>query len=143
MAGFACVDESCEVITRDGPRRLADVRIGDAILTPGGEFRKVVDKDFGRVWDHRRNDYVRISTPDGSIVLTHDHILGGRPAGLWREGDTMSLRTGEVVSVTVRPATSEVSGDLRLEGDADYVTTGGFVVGSMMSRYGISVHQQD
>ncbi len=47
----------------------------------------------------------------------------------------MTLLNGEVASVTVRPAASEVSGDLRLEGEADYVTADGFVVGSMMSHY--------
>jgi len=138
-----CVDGASRLVTPDGPRRLADIRIGDEVLTPCGEFRRVVDKDFGSVWDERRNDYVRISTPCGSIVLTRDHIIGGKPAGQWRDGDAMTLRNGEVISVTVRPATSEVSGDLRLEGDAEYVTSGGFVVGSMMSRFGTSLHRRE
>jgi hypothetical protein len=138
-----CVDGASRLVTPDGPRRLADIRIGDEVLTPCGEFRRVVDKDFGSVWDERRNDYVRISTPRGSIVLTRDHIIGGKPAGQWRDGDVMTLRNGEVISVTVRPATSEVSGDLRLEGDAEYVTSGGFVVGSMMSRFGTSLHKRE
>ncbi len=138
MAGYACVDESCQVVTRAGPRSIGDIRIGDEVLTPGGEFRRVIDKDFGRIWNQRRNDYVQISTPAGSIVLTRDHFIGGRPAGEWGDGGAMTLRSGEVASVTVRPATSEVSGDLRLEGEADYVTAEGFVVGSMLSRYAAS-----
>ncbi len=135
MLGGACIDESCRIVTRAGPRSIGDIRIGDEVLTPSGEFRRVIDKDFGRVWNQRLNDYVRISTPDGSIVLTRDHIIGGRPAGEWGDGGAMSLQNGEVASVTIRPASSEVSGDLRLEGDADYVTAHGFVVGSMMSYY--------
>ena len=135
MAGYACVDESCQVVTRAGPRSIGDIRIGDEVLTPSGEFRRVIDKDFGRIWNQRVNDYVRISTPDGSIVLTRDHIIGGRPAGEWGDGDAITLQNGEVATVTVRPAKSVVSGDLRLEGEADYVTADGFVVGSMMSHY--------
>ncbi len=135
MKGYACVGESCQIVTRVGLRRIGDIRIGDEVLTPSGEFRRVIDKDFGRIWNERRNDYVRISTPAGSIVLTRDHIIGGRPAGEWGDGGAMTLQNGEVASVTVQPATSEVSGDLRLEGEADYVTADGFVVGSMMSPY--------
>lgn len=134
MAGFACVDESCQIVTRAGPRRIGDIRIGDEVLTPGGEFRRVIDKDFGRIWNERRNDYVRISTSAGSIVLTRDHFIGGRPAGEWGDGDAITLQNGQVASVAIRAATSEVSGDLRLEGEADYVTADGFVIGSMLSR---------
>ncbi len=137
MAGL-CVDQSCELITRDGPRRLADVQIGDTVLTPDGEFRKVIDKDFGRVWAQRLDDYVKITAGEFSIVLTRDHIIGGKPAGEWLDGDMMTLRGGERVAVTVTNATSTISGDLRVEGDADYVVRGGFQVGSMMSRYRLS-----
>ncbi len=138
MAGFACVDESCQIVTRAGPRRIGDIQIGDEVMTPNGEFRRVIDKDFGRIWNERRNDYVRISTSAGSIVLTRDHFIGGRPAGEWGDGDAITLQNGEVAAVTVRPATSEVSGDLRLEGEADYVTADGFVIGSMLSRHLVS-----
>ena len=83
------------------------------------------------------DDYIRISTPAGTIVLTRDHLIGGRPADEWGDGEAMALQNGEVVAVNVRPATSEVSGDLRLEGDSDYVTAGGFIVGSMLSQHAV------
>ena len=83
-------------------------------------------------------DWLDLTPKDGSIVLTRDHVIGGKPAGQWRDGDKMTLRDGVVVTVTVKPAASTISGDLRLEGDADYVVRGGFIIGSMMSRYGLS-----
>lgn len=133
-----CVDESCEVMTPDGSQRLSDIQIGDEVLTPHGDFRKVVGKDFGRVWRERRHDYVKISASKWSVVLTRDHFIAGKPAGEWCDGDTMRLRDGTLIRIHVQPAESNFSGDLQLEGDADYVTQGGFVIGSMMSRYGVS-----
>ena len=110
--GMLCIDESCEVLTRDGPRRLADVQIGDELLTPDGDFRRVIDKDFGRVWAQRLDDYVKISVGDASVVLTRDHIIGGKPAGEWCDGDEMILSNGDVGTVFVEsPVDSNLTPD--------------------------------
>lgn len=115
--GPFCIDGSAKIDTATGPKALADVQVGDDVLSSDGTFSKVVDKDYGL--SQRPEDFVRITDGEKSLIVTVDHVVCGVPAGQW----------ASAVKVAAVPC-----GDIRLENDEGYYAND-FPVMSMMSVY--------
>lgn len=143
-----CVDGETPILTPDGPRPLKEIGIGDEVINQQGRTIEVVDRDYGIPIERRRNDYIMIQLAANGgprIICTRDHLVGGRMAGEWRVGEGMPVvsRQGGMNILTfqtvamIRQFAAVPSGDLRLADESDYLTADGFIVGSMMSHYGI------
>lgn len=143
-----CLDGETPIRTPAGPRKLKDIHVGDTVIGDDGAAAEVLERDYGAPWDHRRDDYLMIDIGRARrIILTKDHIIGGKPAVGWQVGDWIPIKksprgdycAAEVVAV--RAVAALPSGDLRLAGDRGYQTDDGFVIHSMMSHYGIKTYR--
>lgn len=130
-----CIDGDSQFETKQGKRRLAELRIGDKVKSSDGQFKEIVFLDYGNPDESRMNDYLTITTDLSTITVTKDHIIEDKPAGEWKEGDRMRTPKGHVDVVSIHPAVAYPSGDILLEDGSDYIASG-FYVGSMISRVG-------
>jgi len=111
---------------------LMNVEVGDEVVTPSGETRKVLYKDYGT--SPIRDQHVQIITNLGPIVCTRDHRIGGFLADEWLPGEKIEMAGGiRAVVLLLREHPYVVSGDLYVEGNADYIVNG-FVVASNIGR---------
>ncbi len=132
--GYTCIDGNSLVATPAGLRSLFHVKPGDEVYDDKMEPRKVLAVDYGTVPEEFQNEHVILATEAGSIILTKDHPIGGKPAGEWVVGDQITMAGGKVAEVVrVMPASYVVSGDLHLEGGRGYIADG-FVVGSNLAK---------
>jgi hypothetical protein len=134
--GGGCIDAQSKVTTRRGLVSVAGVLPGDEVLGSDGEFHRVLGKDCGTVPEESQHDMVQIVAGASCIVATPDHVIDGKSAGKWVEGDTITVdgqrdRVESVGMVPYRPAA-----DLILEG-ADAYVADGFPVESVIGRQGI------
>jgi len=118
-----CVDGDAMIEMADGSlKALKAVQIGDLVLNAEGSPEKVIDKDYGLPHEERRGDYIVLRSDYNMLVITNDHLMGGKPAG----------------ELPHDPHPSVVSGDLELESGGGYIANG-FPVDSMMSLNQVSV----
>lgn len=125
-----CIDGNAEIATPIGMVPLCGIKIGDTVLDADGVPRKVVNRDFGKPHPNRMGDYVALVCDDGSLVLTKDHVIDGKPAGEWMVGETIRRQNGASIVRSVHWTPARNSGDLQLENDAPYIANG-FIVHSM------------
>ncbi|MEE8169537.1 MAG: hypothetical protein V3T70_03235, partial [Phycisphaerae bacterium] len=111
-----CIDGDAELETLDGNVSMASVKIGDMIRSVDGEFKTVVDTDYGAPDPSRNDDYLLIVTDKNELVVTNDHIVAGRPAGEWSVGD--AINGGTIRSVGPTPAVP--SGDIAFADGTGY-----------------------
>jgi hypothetical protein len=131
-----CLSGDSKVQTPAGALPLSAITVGDQVFCPDGKYRKVRFLDYGTPHPARANDYIEITTDFGSITLTKDHVIGGKPAGEWKVGETMQGVAGPMLVEVIQKVDAVPSGDLLLEGGDEYIA-GGFVVTSMFSVYGV------
>lgn len=127
----ACLAANTEIATEAGTRRLADIQLGERVLTPVG-YAKVVAKDFGAPHESN-NNFVRLVTTTGNVVLTKTHKIAGRPVSDLHIGDEIPTVKGPEPILTIqayRPVAE--AGDLRLEGELQTYAAGGVYVESML-----------
>lgn len=138
-AFVGCIDAATPIDTPAGPRPLAEILIGDQVMTLAGPD-EVVDRDCGAPWPQRRWDYLTLYLAGGAeLTLTRDHLVNGRAAGDYQVGDSVALADGnDDTLVGILHSAPVVSGDLRLAHSDHYLTAEGIIVGSMLEYYGIS-----
>lgn len=116
-----CIDANARLTTKHfGEIALNHVRVGDEILCPDGDYHRVIDVDLGVPIKSRRDMYITIDTDIGSIIITADHPIGGKPAGEWKRGE--KIDNVEIKSIT--RADPVVSGDVTVEGSDEYMANG-------------------
>lgn len=76
--GYKCFDGESLVVTTNGVKQLAELKVGDEILTGTGEYQPLLG------WLHRDPHtltiFHRLSTAYGSISATAQHFIMGSPA---------------------------------------------------------------
>ncbi len=118
-----CIDADAMIATPNGDIPLREIQVGDLILNDRDEPKRVLFKDLGEPWDERKGHYVEVrSFGLDSLVLTRDHVIGGKPAIDWEDDK----------GIRVRPHVAVTSGDLLLEDGSNYLANG-FVVHSMLT----------
>ena len=137
VALMGCIDGLVIVETDIGFKPLSDVEVDESVRTPDGTFKLVISKDYGLPHKGREGDYILITTEKGSIVLTKEHIIGGKRADEWKNGDTLLLDGKPDKVLAVNKTEAVPSGDLKL-GDGDEYIANGYVVRSMFPRGWIS-----
>lgn len=144
LAALACLHEDTPIVTRDGTKRLKDVRRGDWVLATDGQYRMVLAKDHGDIPKDRRHEYVCITSENSEtppLVCTVCHSIAGKPAGQWQTGDLMPMRINGTLTkrhVTVTSHKYVIGADLMLEDNADYLA-GDFIVQSALGAFLLEV----
>lgn len=133
---MACIGGECLVETCDGLVRLANVCKGDMIRCDEGGFREIAAKDFGESHSERVDDFLKIITSRGWIVLTRDHKICGKAASEWKVGDVMECNSLPCDVIRVGRHPSVPSGDISLVGGGEYLANG-FPISSMIDEYGL------
>lgn len=122
-ASLWCIDGAALLIRPGGNMTpLAYIAVGDLVLNEDGDFRAVIDKDYGMPHYDRLGDFIKIRDVANkrSLICTKDHII-------------------ETTAGTVaEPHWAVPCGDIRLEDDSAYIANG-FVVESMITH----VRRQD
>lgn len=67
-----CFDPSTKITTSEGEKCIADVRVGDRVMTSDGEFRNVLEN---KSFPEEPRCMVEISTAKGRISVTPDHLF--------------------------------------------------------------------
>lgn len=156
--GGFCVEDSAILSTPDGGKTLAEIKVGDEVKNNRGQWRKVKRKEYifpigsgawtvvlsaagsedvvlprEAVWPKlpEENCFVRLSTASGSITTTKDHVVAGKPAGDWKEGDTISWGYGVVSIEKIDNHAMMACGDIELEDGSQYMANG-FPVSTML-----------
>lgn len=139
--GSSCIAKFCTVLTPNGAKTIEDVQIGDEVLSSDGVFRQVVVKDYGFIEEEDREDCYMVATDRGNVIVaTEFHTVGGKPIGEWRVGEAIKVSNlydggAELTAVVTynEIVPYVVSGDLLLEGNADYFVNG-FVAKSVIGE---------
>lgn len=105
---LACIDGDAMLETVDGRVSLAEVQIGDEVLSANGTHQEVVNKDYGMPYASRSNDFIKITLDENSLILTKDHIVAGKPAAYWPHEQADRVHCG----------------DIHLEDGSDYIANG-------------------
>ena len=114
---------------------LDDVQVGDLVRAGHGSFAEVLKEDFGAPQPERYDDFVCVRTDLGKLVLTADHVIGGRPAAEWRLREQMFTPIGPAIVRAVEEHAPVASGDLCLDGAPNYIANG-LLVTSMLEKRG-------
>lgn len=109
-----CIDGDAKLQTAEGRVSLADVQIGDQVLSANGTYHRIVNEDYGMPQASRHGDFIKITTGEESLVVTKDHIVGCARAETWPH----------------QQADPVPCGDILLEDGSDYIANG-FVVSTM------------
>ena len=104
----ACIDGDAMLETVDGKVSLADVQIGDEVLSANGTHQKVVNKDYGMPYASRHDDFIKITLDGNFLILPKDHIVAGKPAAYWPHEQADPVHCG----------------DIHLEDGSDYIANG-------------------
>ncbi len=143
---MVCVDAHSLIAAPKGPKMLAEVQVGDEVYDADWEVRKVVRMDLGIPLEKDQDKYVSIVTTNGAITLTKDHVVAGQEAGKWGLHEQMNLATNveptSTVIVSIDPCECHLSGDLMLEGNADYIANG-FPVASKLGELNEMLKEND
>jgi hypothetical protein len=97
MNPMQCIDGAAELQTEGGHVTLANVPIGAKVMSANGTFQSVADKDYGKPWDSRRDDFVKIESGGRTLILTEDHVVGGKPAGEWDHEEVGPVHCGDIL----------------------------------------------
>jgi hypothetical protein len=121
-----CVDGMALVPTPTGYKMLMTITPGDEVTGADNKRHVVLATDYGSVPEEARAERLWVLTDSGlSIKVTKDHGIGGKKAEEWDVGDTITMATGnEARIVSIQPCPYVHSGDLYLDGNADYVADG-------------------
>ena len=109
-----CIDGDSRLDTKLGKVSLADVQLGDEVMSSSGTYQKIVNKDYGMPHVSRRGDFIKITTGKESLVVTKDHVVGGKLAEDWPHEKAVPVHCGDIL----------------LEDGSDYIANG-FVVSTM------------
>lgn len=118
---LVCIDGDAMLETLDGQVSIADVQVGDEVMSAEGRLQKVVNKDYGLPYASRQDDFVTIDAQGRTLTVTVDHVISGKPAGEWKAGEVMD-RLGLISSVVKAEAVH--CGDILLEDGSDYIANG-------------------
>lgn len=138
--GSTCVSGQSQLWTPNGITTMQKVRIGDYVLAADGRFRRVLARDYGYAPREQREQHLRIVLPGQTLEVTEKHPVFGRLAGRWRTGEYLpvvnprGIRPERIMRIERIPY--RVSGDLYLQGNADYIANG-FIVNSVIGKFGL------
>jgi hypothetical protein len=139
--GLGCVAGCMPVMTLTGPMAMKDTRLGTMVLGRDGKYHTVIHREYGKVrLEDRTYKHLLLMTEKSYIWITENHPLCGKPAGEWREGETLTWfnedgNAEDAVITHVFPAPYVPSGDLYLDGGGEYMVMG-FPVGSVIRPEG-------
>lgn len=126
-----CLDGDSMIETPDGSFPLVMIREGDMVLCEDGQYHRVLFNDFGASFKQRSEEWVTITTETGrSITATMDHVIEDRPAGEWRPPQYIGVERVHSIHQAKMP---EISADLLIEGNHNYIANG-FAITSKMSE---------
>lgn len=160
--GGSCIDGYCHVVAKRAESDsqgeytyIKDVRIGHFVRGTDGNFHEVLIKDYGSVDEADRRPYVYVLTYSGcNVIVSDDHIIGGKRADELRPDDPLEVMVHHYVPKThpdgtfrdasehyrmddrvlsVRMVPYRPGGDLLLRGQTEY-EVGGIIVDSMIAR---------
>jgi hypothetical protein len=133
----ACIDADSLITMASGlPKPLREIRKGDLVLGTSGKRRWVQGIDLGK--QTARDLHLRMTFGKYCLVISKDHIIGGKPAGDWHVGQS---HCG--VPLTMIEAVQPLeTGDLLLEaGDGYYAN--GLPIASMLALANVSEAELD
>ncbi|MEZ5328039.1 MAG: Hint domain-containing protein [Verrucomicrobiales bacterium] len=134
---YRCVPEGTAIDTPEGPRKIEELRVGDAVIGFDGSAVKVLQKHEYLEADAAER-FMRVTFDESLEVRVCDmHRIGGRRSMNLQPGDSIE---GHVVSDISRYGGVAVSYDLLTE-DAGY-RINGIPVNSMIEEMGAAIQRR-